>query len=100
MSAISLAASSLLCALAILPGAFAADSAFPAKAVRCIVPFAPGGGADGMGRLLQQPVATLLGQSFVIDNRPGGSGVIGTEIAVQSAADGYTVLLVTTTHTV
>lgn len=53
-----------------------------------------------MGRLLQQPVGAALGQSFVLDNRPGGSGVIGSEIAAQSPPDGYTVLLITTTHTV
>lgn len=53
-----------------------------------------------MGRLIQPGAGNALGQSFVLDNRPGGSGVIGSEIAAQSAPDGYTVLLVTTTHTV
>ncbi|MEO7726862.1 MAG: tripartite tricarboxylate transporter substrate binding protein [Burkholderiales bacterium] len=90
------------CALALLSvNAWCADStAFPVKPVRCIVPFAPGGGADGMGRLIQAGMSAALGQSFVLDNRPGGSGVIGSEIAVQSTPDGYTVLLITTTHTV
>ncbi len=89
-------------ALALLAsGARDADiAAFPVKPVRCIVPFAPGGGADGVGRLIQAGAGAALGQSFVLDNRPGGSGVIGSEIVAQSAPDGYTVLLITTTHTV
>ncbi len=90
------------CALVLFSSfASAADvAAFPVKPVRCIVPFAPGGGADGIGRLMQPATGSALGQSFVIDNRPGGSGVIGSEIAAQSSPDGYTVLLITTTHTV
>lgn len=102
MLAISRSARSIACALALFSSTgLAADSpAFPVKAIRCIVPFAPGGGADGMGRLIQAPAGAVLGQSFVIDNRPGGSGVIGSEIAARSAPDGYTVLLITTTHTV
>ncbi|MDB5808809.1 MAG: hypothetical protein JWN94_931 [Betaproteobacteria bacterium] len=102
MKIISGLSTSGLSALALLiVNAHGAELAtFPTKPVRCIVPFAPGGGADGMGRLIQAGAGNALGQSFVVDNRPGGSGVIGTEIAAQSAPDGYTVLLITTTHTV
>lgn len=102
MALISPAACFVCSAVSILAAnAFAANPAtFPSKPVRCIVPFAPGGGADGIGRLIQQPAGSALGQSFVLDNRPGGSGVIGSEIVAQSAPDGYTVLLITTTHTV
>ncbi len=101
MSVISRSARFSASALALFCAtAHTADKAFPTKPVRCIVPFAPGGGADGIGRLIQAPAGAVLGQSFVIDNRPGASGVIGSEIAAQSAPDGYTVLLITTTHTV
>jgi tripartite-type tricarboxylate transporter receptor subunit TctC len=101
MSEISRSAWCTACALALFSAtANAADTAFPTKPVRCIVPFAPGGGADGIGRLIQSAAGSALGQSFVIDNRPGASGVIGSEIAAQSSPDGYTVLLITTTHTV
>ena len=75
-------------------------AAYPVKPERCIVPFAPGGGADNVARILQAEVSQALGQSLVIDNRPGGSGIIGTEIVANSAPDGYTVLLITTTHAV
>ena len=108
MATISSNAWCTVCALALsfragnaLAANDAANSAtFPAKPVRCIVPFAPGGGADGIGRLIQPAVSSALGQSFVLDNRPGASGVVGSQIAAQSSPDGYTVLLITTTHTV
>ena len=91
MTVISNSGWRVICALALLsahaPAAeiAAINNAFPMKPVRCIVPFAPGGGADGIGRLMQPAVDNALGQSFVLDNRPGGSGVIGSEIAARSA---------------
>ncbi|MCC6532339.1 MAG: tripartite tricarboxylate transporter substrate binding protein [Burkholderiales bacterium] len=96
----------LRCALAIAPlCACAAASAleapaYPARPVRMIVPFSPGGGADQLARTLQPGLSAAFGQSLVIDNRGGASGIIGTELAARAAPDGYTVLLVTTTHTV
>jgi len=80
--------------------AWAQTAGFPAKPVRCIVPFAPGGGADGIARLIQSPVSNNLGQSLILDNRSGASGVIGSEIVARAAPDGYTILLITTTHAV
>jgi len=75
-------------------------AAFPLKPIRIVVPFAPGGSADNLARTLQPPLIEALGQSIVLDNRPGGSSIIGTELAARAPADGYTLLLVTTTHTV
>ena len=77
-----------------------ATTAYPSKPIRLIVPFSPGGSADNLARALQTPLGAALGQPLVIDNRGGASSVIGTELAARAPADGYTVLLVTTTHTV
>src|SRR5262245_1727814 len=67
---------------------------YPARPVRIVVGFPPGGGADIVARLIGQWLSERLGQQFVIDNRPGGGGNIGTEAAVRAPADGYTLLLV------
>jgi tripartite-type tricarboxylate transporter receptor subunit TctC len=96
--AITLAAAALLaCASA---HAAQATSTYPSKPIRLIVPFSPGGSADNLARTLQPALSAALGQSLVIDNRGGASGVIGTELAARALADGYTMLLITTTHTV
>jgi tripartite-type tricarboxylate transporter receptor subunit TctC len=71
----------------------AADGAYPAKPVRLIVPYAPGGGVDGVGRLMAQELAQRVGQQIVIDNRGGAGGIVGTDIAAHSAPDGYTLLV-------
>ena len=71
----------------------AAAQAWPSKPVRVIVPFPPGGGAEAAARFLAGHLSQAFGQSFVIDNRPGGNTVIGTEAAAKSPADGYTLLL-------
>ena len=73
---------------------------YPNKPVRIIVPFAPGGSADVFGRFLAQRLQDALGQTFVIDNRPGAGSVIGTDAVAKSAPDGYTLLLMSNTHTV
>lgn len=66
---------------------------FPSRPLRVIVPQPPGGGFDMVARTLSDPFATLLGQPVVIENRPGGGTVVGTDIVAKSDADGYTVLL-------
>ncbi len=74
--------------------------AYPAKPLRMIVGFAPGGGTDVTARAIVQQLSDGLGQRVVIDNRPGANGVVGTEITARSPADGYTILMVNSGHTV
>jgi tripartite-type tricarboxylate transporter receptor subunit TctC len=73
---------------------FARAQAYPSRAVRLIVPIAPGGAGDITARLIGQWLSERLGQQFVIDNRPGGGTNIGTEAVVRAPADGYTLLMV------
>jgi tripartite-type tricarboxylate transporter receptor subunit TctC len=70
--------------------------AYPSRPVRVIVPFAPAGTTDIAARLMGQWLSERLGQPFVIENRPGASTTIGTEVVVRASADGYTLLLATT----
>ena len=78
----------------------AAAQSWPAKPVRIIVPFATGGSADVYARFLAQRLPDELGQSFLVDNRPGAGSVIGTDAVAKAAPDGYTLLLMSNTHTV
>jgi tripartite-type tricarboxylate transporter receptor subunit TctC len=73
---------------------------YPAKPVRVIVPFAPGGGVDYMARLMGQRLAEPLGQQMIVDNRPGAGGTVGTEIGVKAPADGYTLTMVSSSYPV
>ncbi|MBC7468197.1 MAG: tripartite tricarboxylate transporter substrate binding protein [Ramlibacter sp.] len=74
--------------------------AYPSRPVKIIVPFATGGPADNYARFIAQRLQESLGQSFVVDNKPGAGSVIGTDIAAKSAPDGYTLLLMSNAHTV
>ena len=85
-------ACALLCALAALDAG--AQGAFPAKPIRMIVPLAAGGPSDTMARLLASRLTPVIGQNVIVENRPGASGIIGTEITARSPADGYTIELV------
>lgn len=69
-----------------------AAEAYPARPVRMVIPFGAGGPADFVGRLFAQQLTDLWGKQVVTDNRPGASGIIGTEIAIRSNPDGYTLL--------
>ena len=101
-------ASALAAALLFLPAAGAwaqatstgSGQAYPNKPVRIIVPFGAGGPADIYARFLAQRLQEPLGQSFVIDNRPGAGSIIGTDQVAKSPADGYALLLMSNTHTV
>jgi len=74
--------------------------AYPSRPVRIIVAAAPGGGNDIVARLIGQWLSERLGQQFIIENRPGGGGNIGTEAVVRAASDGYTLLLVTAANAI
>jgi tripartite-type tricarboxylate transporter receptor subunit TctC len=86
-------------ALPVLPRAACALD-YPTRPVRIVVGFAPGSTTDILARLIGQWLSQRLGQSFVIDNRPGAGGSVGTEAAVNSAADGYTLLMVAPANTI
>ena len=73
---------------------------YPAKPVKIIVPFAAGGPADIYARVIGERLQASLGQSFVIENRPGGGAIVGTDAVAKAAPDGYTLLMMSNTHTV
>src|SRR5215212_8226835 len=73
---------------------------YPSHPVKVVVPYAVGGSADVYGRFLAAKLSEAMGQPFVIENRPGGGAVIGTDAVAKSAPDGYTVLVMSNTHTV
>jgi tripartite-type tricarboxylate transporter receptor subunit TctC len=82
------------CAVAALPGAaFAQAPAWPSKAIRLIIPFAPGGSSDAVGRIVASKLNERLGQPVVVENRPGGGGSIGVDVVAKSAPDGYTLVV-------
>jgi tripartite-type tricarboxylate transporter receptor subunit TctC len=80
---------------ALVPGGAAHAQAWPTKPVRIVVPFAPGGGTDIQARLLAKNFFESMGQTFVVENRAGASGIIGAELAARAPADGYTILFTT-----
>jgi tripartite-type tricarboxylate transporter receptor subunit TctC len=91
-----------LCAslLLVAVSACALAQPYPAKPVRIIVPFAPGGGNDFIARFMAQRLSAALGQQFVVENRAGAGGMIGVEAGVKSPPDGYTLTLVSNSYTV
>ena len=84
----------LVAALVLAPAAFA--QAWPAKSVKIVVPFPPGGGADTLARIMAPHLAKTWGQPVLVENKPGASGHIGAEMVARSPADGYTLLMAST----
>lgn len=92
-------AATALAAPFVLAGTGASAQAWPARGVRIIVPFAPGGSADLAARFVADRLGQALGQPFTVENRPGAGSVVGTEAAMRAPADGYTILTITNAHT-
>jgi tripartite-type tricarboxylate transporter receptor subunit TctC len=86
----------LLLASALCAPLFARAQAFPARPLRIVVPYPPGGAGDMHSRLVAQKLSTLLGQQVIVDNRAGASGNIGSEFVAKSPPDGHTILFATT----
>ena len=79
---------------------FAVAQDYPAKSVRVIIPFPPGAINDTVGRMIATQLSTRLGRQFIVDNRAGAGGVVGTELAANAPKDGYTLLVVSLVNTV
>ena len=101
-----LSKSSILIVLGLLAGPLPASYAavqpqagdFPNRPIRFIIPFPPGGSNDMLSRYLGIKLADRIGQQIVIDNRGGANGIIGTDLASHATADGYTLLMVSTSY--
>jgi len=93
-------ASCAVLVVAVLGGGPAAAQTYPVKPIRVIVPFGAGGPADIYARFLGQHMQGPLGQPFVVENRPGAGSIIGSDFVAKSAPDGYTLLVMSNTHTV
>ena len=94
------AAAAVVAVAAALSGSSAFAQEYPNKPVKIIVPFAPGGSADVFGRAVALRLQEVMKQSFIVENRPGAGSLIGTEAVAKSAPDGYTLLVMSNTHTV
>ena len=90
----------VLAVVAMLAGVGASAQDYPSRPVKIVVPFAAGGPADVYARFLAQRLQDAMGQPFVVEDRPGGGSVVGTDVVAKSPADGYTLLLMSNTHTV
>jgi tripartite-type tricarboxylate transporter receptor subunit TctC len=90
----------LLALAAVIAASSATAQVYPAKPVRILVGFAPGGGIDIVTRLYAQRLGEALGQTFIVDNRPGAGGTIASELVAKSPPDGYTLIMVSVTHAI
>lgn len=84
----------------LLVAAGAANAQYPNRPIRFVVPYAPGGSSDAVGRIIGNKLGEALGQSLVIDNRAGAAGMIGRDLAAKAAPDGYTLLISDAVHTI
>jgi tripartite-type tricarboxylate transporter receptor subunit TctC len=90
----------LLALLILSSGSAAWSQSYPSKPVKIIVPFGVGGSADVYARYLGAKLQDSVGQSFVVENRPGGGSIVGSDVVAKSDPDGYTLLMMSNTHTV
>jgi tripartite-type tricarboxylate transporter receptor subunit TctC len=88
----------VVAALGVLAGSGANAQTYPSRPIRMIVPFPPGGGTDIMARVVAMRVSEAIGQSVVVDNRPGAGGTIGFETGVRASPDGYTLVVVNSNY--
>lgn len=86
--------------MALVTLAVSAQAAFPERTIKLVVPFAPGGGTDSITRTLAAVMSPILGQSVIVDNKPGAGTVIGSDLVAKSAPDGYTLVMATFAHAV
>jgi tripartite-type tricarboxylate transporter receptor subunit TctC len=93
-------ASALAAAALLACATFADAQTYPAKTVRLVIPLAPGGGGDIVSRAIAAKLTEQLGQSVIVDNRPGGATIIGTEHVARSPPDGYTLVMATSSHVI
>jgi len=93
-------AAKLAATLALIFFAATCAAAYPERPIRLVVPVAPGGAVDVVGRIVGQKLSVLLGQNVVIDNRGGANYIIGTELVARSAPDGYTLMVTAGAHTI
>ena len=84
--------------LTTLFGSAVAQQSYPTRPIRLVAPFAPGGGTDLVARMIAQKLMESFGQTVIVDNRPGGNTMIGTDVVAKSQPDGYTLELVASTH--
>ncbi len=97
MKAVLYATAVALCVASFVPVAAQAQN-YPAKTVRVIVPWPPGGSNDIVARVVAQKLSENIGQQFIVDNRGGASGIVGSDLVAKSPADGYTIMIHSTTH--
>jgi tripartite-type tricarboxylate transporter receptor subunit TctC len=92
----------MLCVLVlcVMPVLAQAQPVYPTKPVRMIVPFPPGGGNDLLARLIGQKLSEMWGQSVIVDNKPGGNTIVGTEALARATPDGYTLMLTSSSHVI
>lgn len=95
---LAVVASLVGCALAGAMGSVSAAEKWPAKPIRMIVPFFTGSASDVLGRIVAQRLTEIYGQQLVVDNRPGAGGLIGTELTLHAAPDGYTITMIGQPH--